>query len=67
MTVEELKRELTKQAKGAAFIRPGEIADFMNQTKTQNVRKYYRGLPKNGGAYFIPDVAKNIFEMADWS
>ena len=68
-TQKELENRLREAAGGAMFIKPYEVAQFMGQKKTQNVHKYYRDAfrPEGSKTYFIPDVAKAIFEAGAWS
>lgn len=69
VTQKELEKRLTTYADGALFIRPMQLAKAMNQSKTDHVRKYTARAFKPAGstAYYIPDVARAIFESGDYS
>lgn len=68
MNVKELEGALKLHTDGAMFIRPGELAKFLGESKTERVKKYCVNAFKleDSKRYFIPDVARNIFYSGDF-
>jgi len=68
MTVKDLETSLKQHTDGAMFIRPGELAKFLGESKTERVKRYLNGAGKlpDSKRYFIPDVARNIFYSGDF-
>lgn len=64
MTKQELERSLQKAAKGKGCITCKELCEWLGLSNASRVKtKYLSGLePIAGKKYFIPDVAKNLYE-----
>ena len=68
MTAKEIERKM-EQYTGAEFITPGKLTSFLGRKDVSRVKdRFLRDLPTIGGtkAYFIPDVAKNVFRASTW-
>lgn len=65
-TPKDIEKDLREYANGAGFIKIGQLADYLGQKNTSRVKeKYTRDAFKldNSPAYFIPDIAKNIYKL----
>lgn len=67
MTVQELIRDMRRHTGGAGMITVAEFAAFMAQTNHDRVKKKYLiGLEAvDGKYYYIPDVARAIYERRE--
>ncbi len=69
MELIDIERSLKQHTGGAMFIRPGELAKFLGESKTERVKPYLKGAGKlpDTKRYFIPDVARNIYWKGDYN
>lgn len=66
-TAKDIEKDL-KRYVGGSFIRPGELAAYLGQKKTQHVKKYLEGVfhPEGTKTFFIPEVAENIYKSGGY-
>ena len=58
---EQLIKDMKKEAKGASFITPKQLAKVLGYEDTHSAYKYLDGVQKlKSGRYFIYEVANNI-------
>lgn len=70
MLAKDIEYDLKKYVGGGSFIRPGQLAKYLGQKNAQRVKaKYLDDLPRLEGttSYFIPDVAKRIYQKGEWA
>lgn len=69
MTARDIERDMRAAVDGASFITPGQLAKYLGQKNTTRVRdKYMTGAFKLEGSkkYFLPEVAKAVYESGEW-
>ena len=68
MTAREIENDMKKSVGGASFITIGEIARYLGLKNTTRVRNDFLGdLPTiDKKRYFIPEVARRIYQKAEW-
>lgn len=69
MTAKDIEQDMKASVGGASFITPGQLAKYLGQKNTSRVReRYMRDTFKIEGTkkYFIPEVAKAIYNSGEW-
>lgn len=69
MTAKDIELDMKASVGGASFISPGQLARYLGQKNTSRVReRYMKDTFKIEGTkkYFIPEVAKAIYNSGEW-
>ena len=69
MTAKDIEQDMKASVGGASFISPGQLAKYLGQKNTSRVReRYMKDTFKIEGTkkYFIPEVAKAIYNSGEW-
>ena len=69
MTAKDIEQDMKASVGGASFITPGQLAKYLGQKNISRVReRYMRDTFKIEGTkkYFIPEVAKAIYNSGEW-
>ncbi len=70
MTCKDIENRLSQYCDGASFCTLTQVAGFVGQSNLARVKKrYLLNLPVLEGtkSYFIPDVARNIYNSLDYT
>ena len=63
MRICDLTKDMRQFVGGGYFITLKELTQFLGRKDAKSVKaKYLIGLPREGTRYFIPDVARVIYE-----